>query len=104
MKEDKKMLEAILRIIHIFAGVWVVGYYFLMVPIVLPQAMKLAPPARQQLTQAFGRILTPVMWISLLVVVGTGIAWTLMLSGGISQLFTSGWGWTMIISLVLAIA
>ncbi len=98
------MLEAFIRILHIFAGAWVVGYYLLMVPIVLPQVMKLAPPARQQLTQAFGRILTPIMWSSLLVLIGTGIAWTLMLQGNISQLFSSGWGWAIIMGLVLTIA
>ncbi len=97
------MLEAILRIVHIFAGVWVVGYYFFMVPVVLPQVMKLAPPARQPVTKAFARILTPVMWTSLLILVATGIVWTFIVGGGVSELLTTGWGWAMIIGLVLTI-
>lgn len=98
------MLEAILRVVHIFVGVFLVGYYFTMLPFVLPALVKLGPDMPGRVANLMRPVLEPVMWVATFLIVGTGVAWALTLSGGISQLFSSGWGWAMIIGLVLTIA
>ncbi len=93
---------AILRILHILSGVFVAGYYFLMVPIVMPRLKRLGPAIQGPVMQALMPILTPVMATSVIILLGTGIAMTLILrQGALDTLFTTGWGWAIIIGLVL---
>lgn len=84
---------AILRIVHILSGVFVAGYYFLMVPIVMPRLKRLGPAIQGPVMQALMPILTPVMATSVILLLGTGIAMTLILrQGALDTLFTTGWG------------
>ncbi len=66
------MLEAILRIVHIFVGVFLVGYYFTML-IVAPAASKLGPDALGRLANLMRPVLEPVMLTATFVIVGTGV-------------------------------
>ncbi len=94
----------ILRIVHIFAGVFIVGYYLFMVPILAPRLKRLGPTFQVPVMGALMPILTPVMIVNTIVIVGTGIAMTLILrQGNLGMLFTSGWGWMIITGLVLTL-
>lgn len=99
------MLEAVLRIVHILFAVFVAGYYFLMVPILMPALKKLGPSVQGPLIPEVASRVTPVMWTSQFAIVATGIASTLILRGSnLSSLFITGWGWAMIIGLALTAA
>jgi hypothetical protein len=95
----------VLRIVHIFFGVFLAGYYLFMVPILMPRLKRLGPAIQGPVMQALMPILTPVMATSAFVIVGTGVAMTLILrQGNLGMLFTTGWGWAIITGLVLTIA
>jgi uncharacterized membrane protein len=94
----------ILRVLHIVFSVFVAGYYMLMVPILMPRLKRLGPAIQGPVMQAITPILTPVMMVSAVVIVGTGVAMTLILrTGNLGELFTTGWGWVMVFGLVLTI-
>ncbi|MBI4296512.1 MAG: hypothetical protein HY667_05295 [Chloroflexi bacterium] len=96
---------AILRIVHIIFAVFVAGYYFFMVPILMPKMKKLGPAIQGPLMQALMSVLTPVMWTSVIVIVGTGVAMALVQrQGALDTLFSTGSGWAMIIGFVLTVA
>jgi hypothetical protein len=96
---------AILRIVHIIFGVFVAGYYLFMVPILAPRLKRLGPTIQGPVMQALMPVLTPVMATSAIVIVGTGVAMTLMMrQGTLGTLFTTGWGWAIIGGLVLTVA
>ncbi len=95
----------VLRIVHIFFGVFLVGYFLFMVPILMPRLKRLGPAIEGPVMQALMPVLTPVIAISVIVIVGTGIAQTLILrQGDLSMLFATGWGWAITTGLVLTIA
>ncbi|MBI2288177.1 MAG: hypothetical protein HYU83_04285 [Chloroflexi bacterium] len=49
-------------------------------------------------------VLTPVMMVSAVVIVGTGIAMTLILRpGNLGTLFTTGWGWAIFTGFILTL-
>ncbi len=96
---------AVLRIVHIFFGVFVAGYYLFMVPILMPRLKRLGPAIQGPVMQALMPILTPVMATTAFVIVGTGVAMTLILrQGNLGTLFTTGWGWAIIVGFVLTLA
>ncbi len=96
---------AVLRIVHIFFGAFLVGYSLFMVLILMPRLKRLGPAIQGPVMQALGPVLTPVIGISVIVIVGTGVAMTLILrQGNLSTLFTTGWGWAILIGLVLTVA
>ena len=71
----------------------------------MPRLKRLGPPIQGPVMQSLMPVLTPVMATSSFVIVGTGIAMTLILrQGTLGMLFTTGWGWAMIIGLVLTLA
>ncbi len=95
----------VLRIVHIFFGVFLVGYFLFMVPILMPRLKRLGPAIQGPVMQALMPVLTPIMLISVIVIVGTGIAMTLILQqGNLGMLFTTGWGWAIFVGFVLTIA
>ena len=65
------MFEAALRIVHMVFAVFVVGYYFFMVPILMPKMKKLGPAVQGPIMQAIMPVLMPVMWTSAVAIVGT---------------------------------
>ncbi len=94
----------VLRIVHIFFGVFLAGYYLFMVPILMPRLKHLGPAIQGPVMQALGPILTPIMSISVIVIIGTGTAMTLILrQGNLGMLFTTGWGWAIIVGSVLTL-
>lgn len=95
----------VLRIVHIFFGVFVAGYYLFMVPILMPRLKRLGPSIQGPVMQALMPVLTPVMVTSAVVIVGTGVAMTLILrQGNLGVLFTTGWGWAIMIGFILTLA
>ncbi|MBI2979546.1 MAG: hypothetical protein HYY41_01775 [Chloroflexi bacterium] len=95
---------AILRILHILFGVFVAGYYMFAVPILLPRLKRLGPAIQGPVMQALMPVLTPVMMVSAVVIVGTGIAMTLILRpGNLGTLFTTGWGWAIFTGFILTL-
>ncbi|MBI4283388.1 MAG: hypothetical protein HY663_02830 [Chloroflexi bacterium] len=94
----------ILRILHIFSAVFVAGYYMFAVPILMPRLKRLGPTIQGPVMQALMPILTPVMVVNSVVIVGTGIAMTLILRpGNLGALFTTGWGWAIFIGFILSL-
>ncbi len=94
----------VLRIVHIFFGVFLAGYYLFMVPILAPRLKRLGPTIQGPVMQALMPVLTPVMAISAIVIVGTGVAMTLIMrQGNLGTLFTTGWGWAIIVGSVLTL-
>ena len=83
----------ILRIVHIFFGVFLACYYLFMVPILMPRLKRLGPAIQGPVMQALMPALTPIMCVSVMVIIGTGVAMPLILrQGTLGTLFTTGWG------------
>lgn len=94
----------VLRILHIIFGVFVAGYYMFMVPILMPRLKRLGPSIQGPVMQALMPIVMPLMIIAVVVIVGTGVALTLILQeGDLGALFTTGWGWAIFIGTVLTL-
>ena len=95
----------VLRIVHIFFGVYIAGSYLFMVPILEPRLKRLGPAIQSPVMRALMPILTPINAISFIVIIGTGVAMTLIMrSGALNTLFVTTWGWAMIIGLVATLA
>ncbi|MBI4268181.1 MAG: hypothetical protein HY662_05285 [Chloroflexi bacterium] len=94
----------VLRILHIFFAVFVTGYYMLMVPILMPRLKRLGPAIQGPVMQALMPIVTPVMMVSVIGIVGTGIPMIFIAqNGNLGTLFTTGWGWAIFIGTVLTL-
>lgn len=94
-----------LRMIHIIFGIFVGGSYLFMIPILQPRLKKLGPAIQGPVMRALMPIMTPIMGLSFIVIMGTGVAMTLMLrQGSLATLFTTGWGWDIIIGTVATVA
>jgi len=95
----------ILRIVHIIFGIYVAGSYLFMVPILEPRLKRLGPAIQSPVMRALMPILTPVNGLSFIIIIGTGVAMTLIMrSGALNTLFVTAWGWAMIIGLVATVA
>ncbi len=98
-------LMMVLRILHIVFGIFVAGTYLFIVPILEPRLKRLGPAIQNPVMGALMPVLTPVMGISFIMLIGTGVAMTLIMrSGALGTLFVTGWGWAMIIGLVATVA
>ena len=94
-------MDTTLRILHVVFGIFVAGTYLFLVPILEPRLKRLGPAIQGPVMQSLMPILTPVMGTSFVIIIGTGVAMTLRLRGGaLDTLFTTGWGWAMIIGLI----
>ena len=95
----------ILRIVHIVFGIYIAGSYFFLVPILEPRLKRLGPAIQSPVMRALMPILTPINAISFIIIIGTGLAMTLIMrSGALNTLFVTTWGWAMIIGLVATLA
>ncbi|MBI2857418.1 MAG: hypothetical protein HYX95_03775 [Chloroflexi bacterium] len=91
----------VLRIFHVIFGIFVAGTYLFMVLILEPRLKRLGPAVEGPLMSSLAPVLTPVMGVSFIMLLGTGIAMTLILrSGTLNTVFTTGWGWGVIIGLI----
>ncbi len=96
---------AVLRIIHVVFGIYVAGSYLFMVPILEPRLKRLGPAIQSSVMRALMPILTPINGISFIIIIGTGVAMTLIMrSGALNTLFVTAWGWAVIIGLVATVA
>jgi len=94
-------MDTALRILHMVFGIFVAGTYLFLVPILEPRLKRLGPAIQGPVMQSLMPILTPVMGTSFVIIIGTGVAMTLRMRGGsLDTLFTTGWGWAMIIGLI----
>jgi len=90
----------ILRIVHIVFGIYIAGSYLFLVPILEPRLKRLGPTIQSPVMRALMPILTPINAISFIIIIGTGLAMTLIMrSGALNTLFVTTWGWAMIIGL-----
>ncbi len=95
----------ILRIVHVVFGIYIAGSYLFLVPILEPRLKRLGPAIQSPVMRALMPILTPVNAISFIIILGTGMAMTLIMrSGALNTLFVTAWGWAMIIGLVTTLA
>ena len=76
-----------------------------LVPILEPKLKRLGPSIQNPVMGALMPILLPVNGISFIIVIGTGVAITLIMrAGALDSLFTTVWGWAMIIGLITTVA
>ncbi len=95
----------VLRIVHIVFGIYIAGSYLFMVPILEPRLKSLGPATQSSVMRALMPILTPINAISFIIIIGTGVAMTLIMrSGALNTLFITAWGWAMIIGLAATVA
>jgi hypothetical protein len=93
-----------LRIVHIIFGIYVVGSYIFLVLILEPKLKRLGPSIQSKVMQAVIPILLPINGTSFVMLIGTGVAMTLIIRGGsLADLLTTGWGWAMVIGLVATV-
>ncbi|MBI4286581.1 MAG: hypothetical protein HY670_11900 [Chloroflexi bacterium] len=94
----------VLRMLHILFGIFVGGTYIFLVFILEPRLRRLGPSVQTPLMRALMPILTPVMATSFIIIIGTGIAMTLMaVPGAFSSLWSSAWGWDITIGFLATI-
>ena len=95
----------ILRIVHVAFGIYIAGSYLFLVLILEPRLKRLGPAIQSPVMRALMPILTPVNAISFIIILGTGMAITLIMrSGALNTLFVTAWGWAMIIGLAATVA
>lgn len=95
----------ILRIVHVIFGIYIAGSYLFLVPILEPRLKRLGPAIQGPVMRALMPILTPINGISFIVIIGTGVAMTLIMrSGALNTLFVTAWGWAIIIGLTATVA
>ena len=98
-------LIVVLRVVHVVFGIYIAGSYLFMVPILEPKLKRLGPAIQSPVMRALMPLLTPVNAISFIIIIGTGVAMTLIMRWGVlNTLFVTGWGWAMIIGLAATVA
>ncbi|MEW6142102.1 MAG: hypothetical protein AB1597_02955 [Chloroflexota bacterium] len=97
-------MDAALRILHIIFGVYVGGMYIFATLILLPKLHSLGSKVERSVIRSVLSVASPVNAVSLIIVIGTGVAMTFRLQGGdISKLLTTGWGVTIFIGAIAAV-
>ncbi|MBI4296884.1 MAG: hypothetical protein HY667_07190 [Chloroflexi bacterium] len=90
----------VLRILHIVFGIYVAGSYLFIVPILEPRLKRLGPSIQGPVMNAIMPPLAVVNAISFIMLIGTGVAMTLIMRGGaLNTLLTTAWGWVIILGL-----
>ena len=98
-------LMVLLRVVHIVFGIYIVGSYLFMAPILEPRLKRVSHPVQVPVMSSLMPVLTPVNAISFIIIIGTGMALTLIMRGGsLNTLFVTGWGSAIIIGLVATLA
>jgi uncharacterized membrane protein len=99
------ILQVILRILHIVFGVFWVGTVFFSVIILQPRLKALGPAIQNPVMGALMPLITPLMMVSAIILIGTGIALVLIMRwGALDTLFVTGWGWSILLSFVTSMA
>lgn len=94
-----------MRILHIVFGIFWVGTVFFLVFILTPRLRTLGPAVQSPVMQAIMPVMIPYMMVSALITVLSGIVLTLVMRwGALMTLFTTGWGWSIIVGFVASLA
>lgn len=97
-------LTFLLRLVHILFGVLWAGTVFFTTLFLLPRLRRLGPSIQNSVLNSLMPIVTPVMMLSCLLVIGTGIALTLLVWGSLGMLFTTASGWVLFVGFIATIA
>ena len=93
-----------MRILHIVFSVFWVGAAFFMVAILTPRLRVLGPPIQGPVMKAVMPVMIPYMVLSAVITALTGVVLTLVMRWGmLATIFTTGWGWSMIIGFVTSL-
>ncbi|MBI2847391.1 MAG: hypothetical protein HYX82_05885 [Chloroflexi bacterium] len=97
-------LQVSLRILHIVFGTLWAGTTFFNVLFLEPQLRRLGPNISNPVYGALMPVITPAMMLSSVVVLGSGVAMTLVMRWGIlDELLTTSWGWAVLIGFIATI-
>ena len=91
-------MDAIFRVVHVVFGIFWAGAVIYASLILFPQLKSLGPSIERPAVRAIMRVTSPVMAVSSLIVLGTGITMVLRTRLSISALFSTGWGWAIFVS------
>ncbi len=100
-----EVLIIAMRILHIVFSIFWVGTAFFTVAILTPRLKALGPRIQSPVMKAIMPVMMPHMFISSTITVLSGIVLTLVMRGGaLGALFTTGWGWSMIVGFITSLA
>ncbi len=94
-----------LRISHIFFGVFWGGTYLFATLILIPRLRALGPSIERPVLKEVMKVATPIMVVSSLVVLGTGVAMAHRVWGWhLDDILATGWGKAMLVALIATVA
>lgn len=94
-----------LRILHIVFGTFWVGSDLFVVLLLEPRLRALGPTIMRPVMRALMRVMPPVMMISSIITLASGIALALKMQWGFLDTFlATGWGWAMLIGFIVTVA
>jgi uncharacterized membrane protein len=96
-------LTIILRVLHIVFGTFWAGTTFFSVLILEPRLGRMGPAFQNPVMNALMPIITPLMMLSSFIVLGTGVALTLMVWTTLDALFTTTTGWILFAGFVFTV-
>lgn len=97
-------LTMLLRLFHIVFGILWAGTVFFSVLFLEPRLKRLGPNIQNSVMNSLMAIVTPAMMLSSLIVIGTGIALSLMVWTSLDTLFTSSSGWLLVVGFLSTLA
>jgi hypothetical protein len=93
-----------LRILHIGFGTFWVGSDLFVVLLLEPRLRALGPDIQRPVMRALTRVMPPIMMLSSVVTLATGVALTLKMRWDFLDTFlASGWGWAILIGFIMAV-
>ncbi len=97
-------LTFILRLIHILFGVLWAGTVFFTTLFLLPRLRRLEQNVQNNVVNSLMPVITPVMMLSCLLVLGTGIILALTVWGSLNTLFTTKSGLALVVGFLATLA
>ena len=96
-------MDITLRILHIIFGVYVGGMYIFNTLILLPRLHALGSNIERPVLRSVLSVVSPVGAISVLILLGTGIAMAFRMRGSLEGIFATGWGWAILIGFIAVV-
>ncbi|MBI2862737.1 MAG: hypothetical protein HYX89_07945 [Chloroflexi bacterium] len=94
-----------LRVLHVVFGTFWAGTTFFSTLILEPRLRRLGPGIRDPVMGALMPVITPAMMLSSVVVLGTGVALTLIMRWAtLSDFLATRWGWAVLVGLLATVA
>lgn len=97
-------LTFVLRLSHILFGILWAGTVFFTTIFLLPRLRRLGPNIRNAVLNSLMPVVTPIMMLSCLVVIGTGVSLTLMVWSSLDTLLTTTSGWVLLVGFLATLA